>query len=141
MDSTGGTIWTYRVLFDADVVKVDAFSPATEDISASVRADSITEIGFSGISAGVYDLGQVLPAGLSEAEFSSLVGEASFIGEPGTGVKGLDFDINGVRMALAVVPEPRLEYLFALSFVFVALIRRRDVSSSSRWDWDRYNQA
>jgi hypothetical protein len=127
-DSTGdagGAIWSYRIEFSSDVVDVDAFTPATELISASVRFDSLTETGFSSIPEGVYGLGPVLPVGLSSSEFSLLVDGAYFIGQPGTGVNGLDFDVQGIAMSLAMIPEPTTNSLGLVAMLLISYLLRR----------------
>ena len=128
VDSTGdsgGAIWSYQIEFSSDVVDLDAFTPATELISASVRPNSLTEVGFSSIPEGVHGLGPVLPVSLTPSEFSSLVERAFFIGEPGTGVNGLDFDVRGIAMSLAVVPEPSALYMGLVAMVIVSSLRQR----------------
>jgi len=85
----------------------------------------ISEVGFGGIPEGRYDLGQILPAGLSREEVSQLFQETRFIGFPGH-AGNLDVAANGFAFALTVVPEPTHEYgLLAALLGLVGVGRRR----------------
>ena len=129
--SGGGTIWSYRIVFDDDMINVDQFTPATEPITASVNANSITEVGFAGIREGVHELGSVLPSGFSEDELLSLLVSADFIGEPGTGVNGLDLDVNGLSMTIAFVPEPSGQWLCIMLLLFLVRSRRKPTTATN----------
>jgi hypothetical protein len=128
LDSTvenGGTLWSYSLYFNDDMVDVDSFSPITEDPGRVVETRAIVEVGFNGIPEGVYDLGPVLPAGLPEATFFQSVRKARFIGETGHGAGALDLDVSGISMSLAyIVPEPSGALLGLIAASLLLLCRR-----------------
>lgn len=131
LDTTGengGTLWSYWLYFNEDIVAVDSFSAITE-LAPLAESRAISEISVNGIPEGVYDLGPVLPEGLSEAAFFDSIDRARFIGEPGHGAGALDLDVSGIDIALAyIVPEPSGALLGLVAMPFL-LLRRRTASS------------
>ncbi len=128
LDSTGeqgGTLWSYTLYFNDDIVDVSSFSAVTEDPGRVLKPGAIVEVGFSGIPEGVYDLGPVLPEGLSQAAFLDTIHRARFIGEPGHGAGTLDLDVSGIEMSLAyIVPEPSSAFLALISTLLLLMLRR-----------------
>ena len=68
---SGGTIWSYEVSLLDDLFDVDAFRPVGDGSTASIRPRTINEFGVTGIPAGVYSLGSVLPSELTKDELTS----------------------------------------------------------------------
>ena len=122
--ANGGAIWSYQILLNDTAFRVEDFDPITEELSSVVDASSITETAFGAILEGVYDLGPVLPIGMSGAQFSSTIRRASFVGEPGHDVLGLSLGTSGIEMSLQViVPEPSGVGLLSLGLVAILALR------------------
>ncbi len=128
LDSTGelgGTLWSYSLYFNDDMVDVDSFRAVSEGLAPLVDTRAIVEVGFNGIPEGVYNLGPVLPEGLSEGAFLESISYARFIGEPGHGAGALDLDVSGIDMSLAyIVPEPSGALLGMMAAALLILRRR-----------------
>ena len=95
----GGDIFLYSLRFTEPVVQTEAFRSVTGNEFVQVGPSEIIEVGhtFGAIPAGVYDLGSVLPAGLSESAFLELVNRARFVGEPGHTASSLDVSVSGIE--------------------------------------------
>ena len=122
IDSTGsrGPFLQYEVQFDDDVVRTVNFRPRNEDFGIAT-ANSIIETSMTGFEPGWYNIGEVLPAGLSLHEVTAMIDDAHYLGRPGTNSRNaFDIGLNGSPMRLAIVPEP--SSFGAICWVFVATL-------------------
>ena len=102
----GGWLAMYYIqLEDGEEFQIDQFNSAADSYTVATL-DSLTEIATGGIPEGRYNLGAVLPAGLSEEELISRIHSAAFIGLPGHTGGTLDIGANGQDLALDYVPDP-----------------------------------
>ena len=130
IDSTGdqgGALFSYEIEFDSPIVNETNFvqSHNVGEGDSDVSTDRIFEVSWSGISAGLHSLGNVLPSGLSEVDFESSILHARFLGEPGHDVASFDIESSGFDMTLRFIPEPRSSVAAVYGLVLVLLICRR----------------
>ncbi len=94
------------------------FNSATEDL-VSLFADAI--------EPGRYSLGQILPSGMTSAEFEASLTSAKFLGRAGFSGGSFDFVTHGRAMSLvyAAVPEPSSVVLLGLACLAVLWPLRR----------------
>ena len=124
LDTTGpggGRAFGYRVRLTEDLFRVDEFNAVTNEMFAALSLDSLSEA--TRIDEGIHHLGAILPPGLDVPRLLEIVASANFIGEPGHGRGALDVAVNGLPMAITIVPEPSTLLLVVLSFA--SLVSRR----------------
>jgi hypothetical protein len=81
------------------------------------------------IEPGVYSLGRVLDAGLSQAEFEATFTSARFMTRAGYDFGSFDFEADGLDFALAyTIPEPSTAILLLLSAIAILCCRGGIVS-------------
>lgn len=74
-DITGGIVTGYSFGIPFDGYLSENFTPFMDTLFINDRTDAIGESNFNGIEPGVYSLGNVLPAGLSEEGLTEYFGE------------------------------------------------------------------
>jgi hypothetical protein len=79
------------------------------------------------IEPGIYSIGQILPAGMSNDQFQALFTRAHFIGRPGFSSGSFDFEKDGVPMSFQYVgvPEPSGTWLYFVGTMGLWLGRRK----------------
>jgi hypothetical protein len=126
LDTTGpngGRAFGYRVRLTEDLFRVDEFDAVTNEMFAALSLDSLSEA--TRIDEGIHHLGAILPPGLDEPRLLEIVASANFIGEPGHRRGALDVAVNGLPMAITIVPEPSTSLLVVLSFASLVYAARR----------------
>jgi hypothetical protein len=126
LDTTGpggGRAFGYRVRLTEDLFRVDEFNAVTNEMFAALSLDSLSEA--TRIDEGIHHLGAILPPGLDVPRLLEIVASANFIGEPGHGRGALDVAVNGLPMAITIVPEPSTSLLVVLSFASLVYAARR----------------
>ena len=121
LDTTGaggGAVAMY-MLETESAFNVDAFRETGGGLS-NLSAQLISEVSFSGIAEGRYDLGTILPAGLTPTQLTDTLAGSRFIGQPGHSAP-FDVDVNGSAFSLAHVPEPNTTILVGLA-IMIALV-------------------
>jgi hypothetical protein len=97
-----------------------SFDPGVVATANSTTIMSVVDL----LEPGRYSLGNILPAGLSGAEFEAAFTTAKFYGRAGFGSTSFDFLTGGESLDLVVVPEPTASFGLALGALFAWSKRR-----------------
>ncbi len=125
IDSTGeggGAISTFLIRFDDDApFNVENWTPVSDN--SNFDKGQINEIFTAGLPEGRYELGKILPAGLTADDVMSHLEDARFVGQPGHG-NPFSVSAHGEPLAILVIPEPSGWAIASCAVIFLALIRR-----------------
>ncbi len=127
LDTTGdvgGAIVSYSLRTNGETeFFVDQWNSI--DASAGTTRDSyLGEVFTAGLAEGRYDLGPVLPVGLTMTEFQDVLISRRFLGEPGHSGGPFNVEVHGEPLALAYVPEPSAAALGVILLMVSAALRR-----------------
>lgn len=134
--TTGGAIAGYQLASDTNSFVPSEFQPAGTLGYFDAFTDLIVEAEYAGIADDLYDLGNILPAGLTLGQLETHLTSAKFLSAPGHGLNDFDIETNGVNFslqlasAIAPVPEPSTYVLASLGLLgFAFLARRRTLTA------------
>jgi hypothetical protein len=121
--SDGGHITAFRLQSEGRFLP-ESWTPPAASPFASADENRLF-FAADAIEPGMYSLGRMLPAGMSELEFRSLFTEARFLARAGFQQASFNFAAHGKPFATAyVIPEPGTLVLAAAG-VATGLRRRR----------------
>ncbi len=130
IDSTGergGALSAFGLQFREDApVHANDWTPIG-DVSG-FEDGLLSEFFTSGLPEGRYELGRLLPAGLSSDDLAGHLESSRFVGQPGH-ASPFSLDVNGEPLQIRVVPEPSGLATAALIVSLLVLTRRRNRTS------------
>lgn len=118
-----GYITGYNLTSDA-AFQIASYRPAL-DVPFSSSSDSLMWLVHDVVEPGRYNLGAVLPRGLTATEFEESFLEAEFLGRAGFLSRSFDFATEGVQFRFAVITVPEPSTGFAIAILACAVVGMR----------------
>jgi len=126
----GGNIASYILKSSPGSFHAANSSPASEGGYHEANDTMILEENLTGLTGGIYDLGQILSPGLDLNGLHSHLTSAKFLTAPGHGFGDFDIETNGVGFTLRIaaaaapVPEPSTYAMAVIGLVGLLAYRR-----------------
>jgi hypothetical protein len=120
----GGGYFSALILESANMFNANGFDPFFRGPYVDAT-DSLVGLFGDAFEPGRYSLGNILPNGLTRAEFEAVFERAEFLGRAGFKSQDFNFEAEGLALSLRYVPEPSTLILLTIACGAMTLRRRK----------------